>query len=162
MNRLYAPWRSEYITEEKTTECPFCLAARSSDDQAHYVLSRNHAVVVLLNKYPYNAGHVLIVPVAHCATLEGLTSQVRGAIMEAATVWSGILQKALSCQGLNIGFNLGIVSGGSIPDHIHMHVLPRWAGDTNFLATLSDTKLISFNLQDVYRRLLLAAQSADQ
>ncbi|MEI7580420.1 MAG: HIT domain-containing protein [bacterium] len=153
MDRLYAPWRSSYITEEKTTECPFCVAVASVQDESHFVLSRTQDVLVLLNKYPYNAGHLLVVPTVHCGALDGLTPAIRSAMMEAATEWSGMLQQALSCHGFNIGFNLGTVSGGSIPDHIHLHVLPRWSGDTNFLATLGDTKLVSFNLQDVYSRL---------
>jgi ATP adenylyltransferase len=154
MNRLYAPWRSSYIVEKKSSQCPFCVAAVSTDDKAQYVLWRDQDVLVLLNKYPYNAGHLLVIPTMHCGTLEGLTSVVRAALIEAATVWSGIVQRVLGCQGFNIGFNLGTISGGSIPEHIHLHVLPRWAGDTNFLATLGETKLISFNLDEVYQRLL--------
>ena len=159
MNTLYAPWRSSYIKKEKVgkkekEECPFCVAALSTQDAAHFVLSRNADVLVLLNKYPYNAGHLLIIPLVHCATLEGLSPKVRASMMEAATLWSEILKKELVCQGLNIGINLGVVSRGSIPDHLHMHVLPRWQGDTNFLATLADVKLISADLQTMYYMLV--------
>ena len=156
MNQLYAPWRAAYVKEEKNNlqECPFCAAAQSDDDAAHMVLARNEHVLVLLNKYPYNTGHLLIIPLNHVAQLSDLSPEVRASIMEATAEWSQIVQRELNCQGFNIGLNIGKISGGSIPDHLHMHVLPRWQGDTNFLVTLAETKLISFSLSDLYHALM--------
>jgi len=118
------------------------------------VLARNEHVLVLLNKYPYNTGHLLIIPLNHVAQLSDLSPEVRASIMEATAEWSQIVQRELNCQGFNIGLNIGKISGGSIPDHLHMHVLPRWQGDTNFLVTLAETKLISFSLSDLYHALM--------
>ncbi len=156
MDRLYAPWRSLYIKKnrDKSTECPFCVAVASSDDSAHFVLWRSPEVLVLMNLYPYNTGHLLVISAGHCGSLEGLTPLERAAMMEAVSVWTDVLRAEFGCQGFNIGLNLGVVSGGSIPDHLHMHIVPRWQGDTNFLVTVSDIKLISVELEAVYARLL--------
>ncbi|MDQ5890334.1 MAG: adenylyltransferase [Candidatus Dependentiae bacterium] len=155
MERLYAPWRSLYVKKDKESdECPFCVAAASSDDAAHLVLSRAGGVLTMLNRFPYNTGHLLIIPPSHVADLEVIPSEVRAGMMEAAATWSTVLKKQFNCHGFNIGFNLGAVAGGSIPGHIHMHVVPRWQGDTNFLATIGETKLISSDLADIYKQLL--------
>jgi len=159
MDRLYAPWREAYVGKEKSGkgECPFCLAAASSDDASHHVLDRGGDFLVMLNRFPYNSGHLLIVPTDHIAELEAASSEVRAGMMEAVAKWSALIKRALGCHGFNIGFNIGEVSGGSIPGHLHMHVVPRWRGDTNFLTTIGQTKLISCSLDGIYRQLLAAA-----
>ena len=156
MDRLYAPWRSTYVKKETTTDnqCPFCVVAVSSDDAAVLVVARYAGFFVMMNKFPYNTGHLLVIPVAHVAGLEQLTSVIRSGMMDAVVEWSDILKKRLGCQGFNVGFNLGVVSGGSIPGHLHMHIVPRWQGDTNFLTTIGDVKLISSDLNDIYKRLI--------
>ncbi len=157
MDRLYAPWRSLYVEKKDNKQsdaCPFCEASASAVERDFLILSRSLQVVVLLNRYPYNTGHLLIIPVAHVADLDQLLPSVRAEMVEAASEWSVRLRATFNCQGFNIGFNLGTVSGGSIPGHIHLHVLPRWSGDTNFLATLGDVKLVSHDLESVYDRLL--------
>jgi len=154
MDRLFAPWRSSYINKEKQTEeCPFCAAATNTEPTREHVLFADAHHVVLLNRYPYNSGHLLIVPREHAADLEQLSPVVRSALIEAASYWGTVLKKVFSCQGLNMGFNFGKVSGGSVPGHLHMHLVPRWTGDTNFLATVAETKLISMGLDEVYARL---------
>jgi len=158
MERLYAPWRSKYVKKDKTNgePCPFCVGAASGDAAAHYVLSCENGVLVMLNRYPYNTGHLLIIPVDHVSDLAFIAPAVRARMMEGAVHWSAILKKLFNCQGFNIGFNVGEVAGGSIPDHLHMHVVPRWQGDTNFLATVGETKLISSDIADIYSQLMAA------
>lgn len=155
MDRLYAPWRSSYVKKESdgAPSCPFCDAAASSDDAAHLVLARYNGALVMMNKFPYNTGHLLVIPSVHIADLSETTAAVRGQLMEAANDWIQILQKQFKCQGFNVGFNLGTVSGGSIPGHVHMHIVPRWQGDTNFLATIGNVKLVSSDINEVYRKI---------
>lgn len=155
MKRLYAPWRAAYVKKNKEHKpaCPFCSASQQREDEANLVLFRNEHIIVMLNKYPYNTGHLLIIPHEHKAELAEVSCDVRAALIEAASEWTEILRAHLKCQGFNIGFNLGTVSGGSIPEHLHMHVLPRWQGDTNFLTTLAETKLVSFSPDDLYHAL---------
>lgn len=159
MDRLYAPWRSSYIKKDKSSDdqCPFCEAAASNDDAKHHVLERDGSLLVLLNRFPYNSGHLLIVPTAHVSDLELVARTVRAGMMEATAKWCAIVKKAFKCHGFNIGFNVGEVSGGSIPGHLHLHVVPRWQGDTNFLVTIGETKLISSDLNEIYQQLLAAA-----
>ena len=152
MKRLYAPWRSSYV-KTKDTSCPFCAAVTTRDDAQSFVLARFDGVLVMLNRYPYNAGHLLVIPHAHEADLSALTQEVRSQIMEATNRCIQVLQEKLGCKGVNVGFNFGECSGGSIPDHLHMHILPRWQGDTNFLATIGTTKLVSFDLEEMYEKL---------
>jgi len=154
MDRLFAPWRSSYIgKKDKQSACPFCVAVEAADKAANFVLESRDGVVTLLNKYPYNSGHLLIVPALHVASLAQCSDEVLAGMMKAVCRWQHILQSALSCHGFNIGLNLGTASGGSIPEHLHMHIVPRWQGDTNFLATIGETKLISMGLEEVYTRL---------
>ncbi len=156
MDILYAPWRSLYVKKDATGDaaCPFCVAAESADDQAHLVLDRGDGWLVLMNAFPYNSGHLLIIPAAHAADISTVGPQVRAAMMEASVTWTARLQAVLKCHGFNIGFNLGTVSGGSIPGHLHMHIVPRWQGDTNFLATIGQVKLISSDITQIYQALL--------
>ena len=104
----------------------------------------------MLNLYPYNAGHLLILPFEHTATLEALPKATRTEIMELTSLCTKILESELKCDGINVGINLGRAAGAGIPSHLHLHVLPRWNGDTNFLPTLADTKQVSFDLKKIY------------
>jgi ATP adenylyltransferase len=155
MKKLYAPWRAQYIKDvPKQKECPFCVATQSDDDATHMVIRRGTHALVMLNRYPYNAGHLLIIPYKHEGLLEKLEQEVTAEIME-LSVWSvQLLKERLKCDGVNLGCNLGEVSGGSIPQHLHMHSIPRWKGDTNFLTASADTKLIGFDLNEVYQALV--------
>lgn len=158
MKHLYAPWRKKYLTGERNeTEprvCAFCKSIAEQNDQKHYILQRYTHCFAMLNLYPYNAGHILVIPYAHQPTLEDLTPETRAEIIEVTTQSCTILKQILKAEGINIGLNIGgKVAGGSIPEHLHMHVLPRWAGDTNFLSTLAETKQISVNLPEIYAQL---------
>ncbi len=155
MKNLYAPWRSNYIrlTETQKT-CPLCLEESAELDEKNYVIKRYTHCYIMLNLYPYNAGHVMIVPFAHCDKLAHLSPQARAEIAQAASECETALLQTLKADGINMGLNIGgKAAGGTIPEHLHMHVLPRFHGDTNFLPLLSDTKQISLNLVEVYKRL---------
>lgn len=153
MKLLYAPWRSAYATTGTRPECVFCTQLAHKSDTEHFILQRFTHCAVLLNIYPYNAGHLLVIPYSHSATLEQLTADERADIMHAASITTRILHIALSCDGINIGLNMGKASGGSIPEHLHLHVVPRWFGDTNFLVTTVDTKPLSVDLVGLYHKL---------
>lgn len=152
MDRLYAPWRSHYVKSDDK-RCPFCVAATTKNDEESLVIARNELAITLLNRYPYNAGHLLVVPHEHTGNPNALTPEVRAALMEAAIEGLNLLKKVLKCEGANIGFNFGKISGGSIPDHLHLHVVPRWQGDASFLTTIADTKLVSFDLNEIFKQL---------
>jgi ATP adenylyltransferase len=152
MERLYAPWRSSYLKGDDD-RCPFCVAATTKNDEESLVIARREHAIIMLNRYPYNAGHLLIVPHDHTGDPNELPPEVRAALMEAAIEGLNLLKKVLKCEGTNIGFNFGKVSGGSIPDHLHLHVVPRWQGDASFLTTIADTKLVSFDLNEIFRKL---------
>jgi ATP adenylyltransferase len=154
MKHLYAPWRKAYMTGHDNTACVFCLTIAKDQDAQRYIIKRFQHCYVMLNLYPYNAGHLLVVPFMHQASLEQLDTTIRQEIMEVTTQSITILKKTLNAEGINVGLNIGgKAAGGSIPNHLHMHVLPRWLGDTNFLATLAETKQISLDLSEMYEKL---------
>ncbi|HJM68759.1 MAG TPA: HIT domain-containing protein [Candidatus Babeliales bacterium] len=153
MKKMYAPWRTPYTKREakkKGDGCVFCTTFNSSTDKDNFVLFRGKHCFVILNLYPYNAGHVLVLPNKHVDDLNDLNAEERTEMMELTNKASQILKNKVKAKGINIGLNLGEVAGGGIPDHIHMHVLPRWPHDTNFMPLIADTKLISIDLNDVY------------
>lgn len=161
MNKLYAPWRADYTTGsahknsegQPQNECVFCRQIASQEDERYFILKRFANHTIMLNLYPYNAGHLLIVSNAHIASLQELNQEARAELMELTTLCVDILKKALDAHGINIGLNLGKAAGAGIPSHLHMHVLPRFTGDTNFMPTIADTKVISFNLNSIYKKL---------
>jgi ATP adenylyltransferase len=164
MKDLYAPWRSPYSTslsgskKEKvqTSECVFCIPEFTEADKHNFILKRYKYCYVILNKYPYNAGHLMVIPFSHVKDLQSIKPAARHEIIDTSNSCITILEKELNCQGINVGLNLGRASGAGIPSHIHMHILPRWEGDTNFLPTLANTKVISFDLKEIYAKLLPA------
>lgn len=161
MKKLYAPWRNDYSLSSDQTkredvskeECVFCIQLEKDDDDNHFILKKGTENAVFLNRYPYNAGHLLIIPFAHEAHLYNLTPSARAEMMELLSGSIFVLKSALNPHGFNSGLNLGVAAGGSIPSHIHMHVVPRWTGDTNFLLTVGDIKVVSFDLHEIYKKL---------
>ena len=156
MKTLYAPWRHDYVTKKEPrpnnlkNNCVFCQSFAEDNDAKNLILKRLPNSVIMMNYYPYNAGHIMILPLEHKPSLEEIPAHVRCEMMEATTASAILLQNALHCQGMNIGINLGIAGGGGIPSHLHIHLLPRWQGDTNFLATLGETTLICSDFQVLY------------
>jgi ATP adenylyltransferase len=161
MKRLFSPWRSSYASSVQGTkdpnakphDCAFCCQLAENKDLKNHILIRYEHCYVVLNKYPYNAGHVLIIPFEHASQLSALPASARVEIMEAVNTSVLAVQTILGAQGVNVGLNLGRAAGAGIPAHLHWHVLPRWEGDTNFLPTLAQVKTISFDLQDMYNKL---------
>lgn len=159
MEHLYAPWRGTYTKEAQDrthldSGCPFCNHLTSNDDAKNYMLKRTKNCAVLLNVYPYNPGHLLIIPHQHIAHLHDLTPDVRAELMDVTAHAVQVLETTLHNTGTNVGINLGdFSSGGSIPEHLHIHVVPRWPGDTNFFPVLAQTKQLSEDLNIVYKTL---------
>lgn len=161
MKRLFSPWRSSYASSVQGTkdpnaqpqDCAFCCQLSENNDAKNHILARYEHCYVVLNKYPYNAGHLLVIPYEHSSQLGALSPQTRCEIIEAVNQSITAVQKVLGAQGVNVGLNLGRAAGAGIPAHLHWHVLPRWEGDTNFLPTLAQVKTISFDLQDMYHKL---------
>lgn len=152
MNKLYAPWRSKYAADG-FNGCIFCEIFKKSNDEKNFILKRTQNCIIMLNLYPYNAGHIMVLPKMHKANICDLGAEIKLDIMESISL-ATVALKVLNPDGLNIGTNQGRSAGGSVPDHLHVHVLPRWIGDTNFLCVFDDTKLISFDLNEVYKKLL--------
>jgi ATP adenylyltransferase len=156
MKHLYAPWRGRYITNDLKSKngCVFCSQFAEQQDEKNFILKRFEHTVIMLNLHPYNAGHLMVLPYKHCGELTQIDKYIRAELMETTALCMNILQKTLACDGINMGINQGKSSGGSIPEHLHIHIIPRWLGDTNFLVALADTKVISFDLPDMYTKLL--------
>lgn len=168
MKNLYAPWRSDYTTSTARTKnenapseaCVFCAHRdHPQDDAKNFILQRHEHVFVMFNKFPYNAGHLLVVPYAHVGSLELLSKEARSELIEVTTHAMTILKRETGAEGFNSGLNIGKAAGAGIPSHLHMHVLPRFTGDTNFLPTLGETRVISFDLNAMYQHLVQAFTS---
>ncbi len=166
MNTLYAPWRSPYATQDgkkNPTKCVFCsLGHDTTRDKENFILWRGRYTFTMLNLYPYNGGHLLIAPYAHMDSLTQLNEGARCELMEAANKGVRLLSKSVHPDGFNIGMNMGgNAAGGSIPEHIHLHVLPRYKSDTSFLVTLADTKPVSEDLARLYTCLTAVLATGD-
>ena len=159
MDRLFSPWRSHYIASfsrsasGKEEGCLFCRIAKERRDAANLVLLRRKKCFVMMNLYPYNSGHTMIVPYTHTSEMGGLSKEEYADIMSAAATVIGALKETMEPHGFNFGANLGRVAGAGIDQHVHFHLVPRWNGDTNFMPTLADTKLVSESLASSYRKL---------
>ena len=147
MERLWAPWRMEYITGEQKPGCLFCRVIENPNDpDAELVVWRPEGAIVLLNKFPYNAGHVMVALIAHQGELENLDDAQTADLVSATKKTITVLRQTLKPEGFNIGANTGRASGAGIPDHIHLHVVPRWNGDTNFMPVLAEVKVVNEHL----------------
>lgn len=160
MERLWAPWRSQYIQEssgkpEGTDPCFLCRGLAGEDDRGNLLVWRQPASAVFLNRYPYNNGHLLVAPRIHQGTLTELQGADLVEPLETVRHCVAILDRMLHPQGYNIGLNLGRSAGAGLPGHLHWHIVPRWDGDTNFMPVLGDTKVIAESLLDFYDRFVL-------
>lgn len=154
MDRLWTPWRMEYIKDTGREEgCIFCELPEAGDDPASLILARGPLAFVILNKYPYNSGHVMVAPFRHVADLQSLEAEEIAEIMEWTQKIMAVLDETTHPQGYNIGVNQGRVAGAGIVDHIHLHVVPRWGGDTNFMSTVGDSKVLPESLDQTYDKL---------
>jgi len=154
---LFRPHRLKYVRKIiQPKGCVFCEAAKAKNPLEKLVLYKSKHAMVVLNKYPYNSGHVLILPVRHCAEIEKLTPAEAEEIHALIPKTVAILKKEYDCSGLNIGLNLGAAAGAGIPDHLHYHVIPRWAGDTNFFPLIAETKMAVETLETTMDKLVKA------
>ena len=150
---LWAPWRMAYIAGAPTSGCLLCDKPREENDRTNLILSRGPLTYTIMNLFPYANGHLMIVPYRHCADLNQLSPEESLEIMQAAQRSIQILQQAFKAEGFNVGFNLGRAAGAGIIDHLHLHVVPRWVGDTNFMPVLADTKVMPEYLGICYEKL---------
>lgn len=153
MENLWAPWRIEYILSKKSPGCIFCDKPRENKDQENLILFQGKYNFIIMNAYPYNNGHMMVVPYKHTSTLSGWSPEEQKEFMELADLAVNLLKLAMKPDGFNLGINMGQVAGAGIADHIHLHVVPRWNGDTNFMPVLSDTRVISEHLRATYDKL---------
>jgi ATP adenylyltransferase len=155
MERLWAPWRMEYIDSAREGEggCIFCDLPAEGDDEKNYILARSEKAFAVLNKFPYNSGHLMIAPFRHVGDVEELEDEEALAMHELLQKSLKALTEAMKPDGFNIGMNLGRVAGAGIPDHLHWHVVPRWSGDTNFMPVIAETKVLPELLSDTYEKL---------
>jgi ATP adenylyltransferase len=154
MERLWAPWRMEYVGREQPPGCLFCRVIDSPDDpDAALVVWRPQGAIVILNKFPYNPGHVMVAPVAHKASLEDLDDAESLDLMRTVKRTFTVLRQTMNPDGLNAGVNVGRAAGAGIPDHVHFHVVPRWNGDTNFMAVIDDVKIVNEALDQTAAKL---------
>ncbi len=159
LQHLWAPWRMEYILAEKERDCVFCEALTADNDRDVNIIYRGQWGFVILNLYPYNNGHVMVLPYRHIATLGELTADERAELMELAERSIAALEKTMHPEGFNVGINLGRAAGAGIETHVHMHVVPRWAGDTNFATVIGSTRTLPELLSQTYSRLHRAMAS---
>ena len=153
MRQLWAPWRLEYIQAADEQEgCFFCRAIVAPDEES-LVVHRGNEAFVLLNRYPYSSGHLMVAPVRHQGEFGALSAEEALAMHRLAAVALGVLTDTMRPQGFNLGWNLGRIAGAGIVDHVHLHVVPRWAGDTNFMPVLADVKVMPEALEETRAKL---------
>ncbi|WP_461862810.1 HIT family protein [Thermococcus sp.] len=153
MKILWAPWRIEYIRSPKHDGCIFCDFPKENRDRERLILYRGEHAFVIMNNYPYNPGHVMIAPYRHVGRWEDLNDSELLEIMKLSQLVIKALKRAMNPDGFNLGVNLGRVAGAGIDDHVHLHVVPRWNGDTNFMPVVDDTKVIPESLEEAYDEL---------
>lgn len=162
MKRLWSPWRSKYIEsfneKKRSRKCIFCGARNNTNDAKRHIVWKGKECYIVMNLFPYNSGHLMVVPYRHRPTFQELSDEECLELMHGLKIAIEILQRVSHPEGFNIGANLGRVSGAGIEGHVHLHVVPRWQGDTNFMPVLADTKLISQDMDETYRKLRDAAK----
>jgi ATP adenylyltransferase len=151
---MFAPWRGDFIRGPKAKGCVFCRMIAEKKDRANLILFRAKNCFIVFNRYPYTSGHLMIVPYKHVGHLDKLSPHILNEMMELSQYLVSCLKKEFSPRGFNLGMNLGRSAGAGIAGHLHLHIVPRWAGDSNFMATTGDVRVISLSLESVYKSLL--------
>lgn len=154
MKQLWAPWRIDYILGPKAGECVFCLPEDKGEDAERLVLHRGSSCFVIMNKFPYSNGHLMVCPYRHVMNIEELQPEEAAEMMRLLQECSKILKKHFKCEGINIGLNQGEAAGAGIREHLHFHLVPRWNGDSSFMAVLDEARIIPQHLSETYRQLL--------
>ena len=156
VQRIWAPWRLEYITGKlpKHDGCIFCDFPLEADPVVHFILGFSRTCFVVLNKFPYNSGHIMVVPRRHVDSMLKLEADEIADLFSTVRLMEGVLRDAYRCGGLNVGMNIGTAAGAGIDDHLHVHLVPRWAADTNFMPVLADVRVLPEILGQTYEKLL--------
>ncbi len=155
MDRIFAPWRIRYILGPKEEGCIFCSYPKENRDKENLLLYRGENNFVIMNRYPYNPGHLLIAPYRHVGDVTDLTSEELLDMMEQVKMSEEIIRKVMEPDGFNIGINVGSVAGAGMEDHLHAHIVPRWDGDTSFMPIFGDVDVVPEALQETYDKLKL-------
>jgi ATP adenylyltransferase len=155
LDRLWTPWRAAYVGGSPASGCFLCAAyaADPSNDRANLVLYRDPQAFLLLNRFPYNPGHLLVAPAAHLGSFIDLSAAVRDALFALVQWATKVLTEEYRADGFNLGMNLGRVAGAGVPDHLHAHVVPRWSGDVNFMTDIGETRVLPETLDQTFDRL---------
>ncbi len=160
MKRMWSPWRMKYIDQPgESNGCFFCEAAANPQDSQHLVVHYGSRAFVIVNRYPYASGHIMVVPKEHIPSLEGMDPEVMQELIGLLAKAQGVLQKVYQPEGFNIGANLGAAAGAGVPGHFHFHIVPRWVGDTNFMSSLGETRVLPEEVAETHRRLQKAWDS---
>lgn len=161
MDHIYSPWRKEYFDRDKNNPaCVFCEAAKQPDNPENLIIFRGKLAFVILNRYPYTSGHLMVVPYLHCKDLVDLPDETLLEMMQLTQKAVSVLGQEYQPQGFNIGMNLGAVAGAGITEHLHMHVVPRWQGDANFVSVIGQTRVLPETLEETYHRMCEAWNKA--
>lgn len=150
---LYSPWRLKYILSKKENECIFCVKPELNDDKNHLILCRSDFSFVIMNLYPYNNGHLMVVPKKHVSNLHQLSTEEISDLFYLLSYTEKIMQKVYHPEGFNIGINIGKAAGAGIDEHLHVHIVPRWNGDCNFMHAINGTRVIPEAFEDAYTKL---------
>ena len=153
MKQLWAPWRMKYILMRKPKGCIFCKLPKEKKDEENLILYRGSFNFIVLNNYPYNNGHLMVAPYRHVKDLEGLSKDELYEHIEVIRMATSLLKKTFKPDGFNLGLNIGKIAGAGVEGHLHTHIVPRWAGDTNFMPIIADTKVIIEALMATYQKL---------
>jgi len=158
MEYVWSPWRMDYIQNQNEEGCAFCKEMAQPDGPNNLIIHRGKQVFMILNRFPYTSGHMMAVPYEHTAQLSDLNAETRAEMMELVNLATLVLQDIYHPHGFNVGINIGAAAGAGIAEHIHMHVVPRWSGDTNFMSSLGNTRVLPESLTDTYQRVKQAWQ----
>ncbi|SKA71155.1 HIT family protein [Desulfobaculum bizertense] len=153
MEVLWAPWRLDYILGPKPDSCPFCLPEHTDEDEQRKILFRGQHAFVIMNIYPYTNGHLMVTPYRHVMNLVDLRTEEHHEIMDLIHACTRILQTHFHPQGINIGVNIGEAAGAGIKEHLHFHLVPRWVGDSSFMAVMSEARIVPEHLEKTYAKL---------
>jgi ATP adenylyltransferase len=155
MTVLWAPWRMAYIlSDKKDGPCIFCPGEDRGQDEERLILYVDPLSMVIMNKYPYNNGHLLVAPVRHVSGLESLSREEMLDLIDLVRISIGILKKVMNPEGFNVGLNLGRAAGAGVEEHMHFHIVPRWNGDTNYMTVVGDVRVIPEHIKETYEKLL--------
>lgn len=160
MDYLWTPWRYAYITSaDRSPGCIFCDKPAEQDDRKNYIIHRGQHCFVILNAFPYTSGHVMVVPYAHLDQLSKVPVEVNHELIDLSQRMESVLRRVYNAEGINLGMNIGKCAGAGVAGHVHMHVLPRWTADANFVAVVGETRVLPETLETTYDKLTAAMKA---